>query len=165
MIEIWAPIKDYENYSISTKGNLKRGEKLLHTPVGRSGYKVCNLCKFGVAKTFSVARLMAQAFLEPVPGKLTVDHKNRIKTDNRIENLRYANINEQMENRNYPVGITGEKHITQQKKGFKVQIKRNGVFIVCQYFKDLDDAKAFRDICLEFIPSAFQASEDTEPAP
>jgi hypothetical protein len=46
-----------------------------------------------------VHRLVAEAFIGPRPIDKTVDHINRVRDDNRIENLRYATASEQNKNR------------------------------------------------------------------
>lgn len=55
----------------------------------------------------SVHRLIAETFCENPDNKPTVDHINRIKTDNRAENLRFATRKEQQANRdvNYTVEL------------------------------------------------------------
>ena len=49
-------------------------------------------------KEYRVHRLMAETFIDNPDAKPTVDHINRIKTDNRICNLRWATPHEQIEN-------------------------------------------------------------------
>lgn len=49
-------------------------------------------------KTYSVHRLIAEAFLQNPDNKPTVDHINRNRSDNRISNLRFATSQEQREN-------------------------------------------------------------------
>lgn len=60
----------------------------------KDGYRKVKIGK----KKYSVHRLIAEAFLDNPENKPTVDHINRIRDDNRVENLRWATMSEQLEN-------------------------------------------------------------------
>lgn len=49
-------------------------------------------------KSYLVHRLVAETFIPNPENKPTVDHINRIRTDNRVQNLRWATRKEQVEN-------------------------------------------------------------------
>lgn len=49
-------------------------------------------------KSYDVHRLVAEAFIPNQEKKPTVDHINRIRDDNRVQNLRWATYKEQAEN-------------------------------------------------------------------
>jgi len=104
-----------------------------------------------------VARLVGGAFLPRVPGKRTIDHIDRVRDNNCVTNLRWANSTEQSLNRDHPLGATGHKHITRQRgKWWKVQIKRNKRMLYTKMFLELDDAIAARDA---FISSYSETPE------
>ena len=97
MNEIWKPIKDYENYYVSTLGRVKSTkqwngscERILKQGISNKGYSVVALCKNGKPKSFNVHRLVANAFI-PNPNNFDqINHINENKTDNRVENLEWC---------------------------------------------------------------------------
>ena len=91
-------IKGYEGlYSVTSCGKVwSRRRKRFLTSFPVNGYLMVNLCKDGVNKNHLLHRLVAQAYI-PNPNNLeTVDHKNRNKTQNYVNNLqwmtRYDNL-------------------------------------------------------------------------
>jgi hypothetical protein len=98
MKEIWKDIKGYEGlYQISNLGNVlslkyKNGnvKKLKKPHLCKEGYYVVNLIKNYHNKVYRVHRLIAEYFIPNPENKPQVDHINAIRTDNRIENLRWV---------------------------------------------------------------------------
>lgn len=58
-----------------------------------------------------VAKLVALAYIENPENKPTVDHINRIRSDDRVENLRWATYSEQGYNRKNPKNIKSSKPV------------------------------------------------------
>jgi hypothetical protein len=109
--EIFLIINDYPNYEISNKGRVYNNKTgvLLKPRKDANGYYYVNLCKNGKQKHFCIHRLVAIAFI-PNPKNLPcIDHINRIRTDNRLENLRWCSYSEnninKLQKSKYPKNI------------------------------------------------------------
>lgn len=108
--EIWKDIEGYEgSYQVSNLGRVKSIERVVKGK--RTGHKkieehiltppiVRGYCRVTLAnsgknrKVFSVHRLVAIAFIPNPENKKTVNHKNGIRNDNRLENLEWATYSE-----------------------------------------------------------------------
>jgi hypothetical protein len=92
-MEIWKTIDGYEDYQVSSLGNVKSfkwgKEKFLKSGLDRGGYLGVVLSKNKKAKSIKVHKLVAIVFLNHIQNghDEVVDHINNIKTDNRAENL------------------------------------------------------------------------------
>lgn len=97
-MEIWKQITKAPNYEVSTMGRIRRAATGRHTRIGliRKPWRKQNGKYLLVTlnhrddskKSFSVHRLVAEAFLGP--SELQVNHKNGDHADNRISNLEYV---------------------------------------------------------------------------
>jgi hypothetical protein len=96
--EIYKTINDYENYSISNLGNIKNNtnNKLLKIQKS-SGYSTISLNQNNQRNSFFIHRLVAQAFIPNPENKLTVNHINHNKHDNKATNLEWNTQKEQNE--------------------------------------------------------------------
>lgn len=106
MEEVWKDISGYEGlYQVSNYGNIKslpkkKGYAISKNPIiikpfiNCNGYLLATLCKNNNQKHFQVHRLVAEAFIQNIENKPQVDHINRIRSDNRVENLRWVTVSE-----------------------------------------------------------------------
>ena len=101
--DVWYNIKSLNNlFSITKEGKIKNNKtnNILTPSLRKNGYVEVNIRINGIKKVFEVHRLLAETFVvNENPDLYTeVDHINRIKSDNRIENLRWVNRSINMKN-------------------------------------------------------------------
>lgn len=112
--EIWKQIPIcVEGYQASSLGNIRNHKTQLSHYVDHGGYyRVGIKLLSGVRRVNLVHRLVALTFLPNPKKKRTVNHKNCIKTDNRVENLEWATHQENTRHSfaNNPTNRTGSGH-------------------------------------------------------
>lgn len=111
-------IPNYNNYYITRDGNvvnIKSG-LTLKTFKSNVGYRICQLYGNKKRHSFTIARLLAITYIPNPDNKGTIDHINRDRTDDRIENLRWATELEQCQNKSLMSSNTsGVKNINKMK--------------------------------------------------
>lgn len=158
MEEVWKDIPGYEGlYQVSNLGIVKSYDRIVkHNKGGTAkrngtvlkqstniwGYNMVTLCKDKIQTGKSVHRLIAISFIHNPENKPQVNHKNGVKTDNRIENLEWVDAFENMAHA-FKTGLIitkkGNKSHMYGKTGFEsnvsipvVQYSLDGQFI-CIY--------------------------------
>lgn len=110
MIEQWKDVIEYEGlYQVSNMGRVKSLARFRSTPIGKdrwyserilkagthsNGYKFVSLRPIKTQTNWSVHRLVAEAFLPNPENKLTVNHKDSDRANNKLENLEWATYSE-----------------------------------------------------------------------
>jgi len=146
-IEIWKKVLGYENYEVSTKGNVRKGNKLMKTKLENNGYYRIGLYQNKMYKYFSIHRLVAVAFINNPQNKLCVDHINNNKIDNNVTNLRY--VTHQENNMNVPIlknntsSVKGV-YFDKEMKKWRAQIMQNYKILHIGLFNNIEDAKLAR---------------------
>lgn len=101
--EVWKPIFD-GRYEVSNHGRLRRGERILNPATNQFGYLRASIWVNGKRLDPFVHRLVAEAFLGPIPEGKTVDHINENKTNNRADNLQFLTRGDNARKSNLRVG-------------------------------------------------------------
>ena len=141
-MEFWKTIEGFENYQVSNLGNVKslnyngtKKEKILKPNLDKFGYLRVNLYSNKKMKYFKIHQLVAIEFLNHIPNKITlvVNHKNFIKTDNRLENLEIITSRENSNKKHIKsnskyVGVT--KHCNKWRSQITIngKLKHLGLF-------------------------------------
>jgi hypothetical protein len=88
----WIKIDDYD-YSINELGEIKidKSGKIMKNHLNNRGYYSVSLSKNGKKKNFLLHRLLAKYFLENYSEDLYVDHIDKNRQNNNLENLRMVN--------------------------------------------------------------------------
>lgn len=116
-MEIWKPISGLEDrYEVSTLGRVKsiRNNLIMKPQKRQHGYLGVQLHGFKDTnrgmKTFSIHRLVAEAFIPNPNNCLEVNHIDEDKTNNRVENLEWV-THEENSNRGTRGQRIGQAHI------------------------------------------------------
>ena len=89
-MEEWRLINDFPNYSVSNFGNVKNNKtnRIMKLNV-KGGYHNVSLINNNLKKTLKVQRLVALVFIENPENKPEVNHKDKNKLNNNINNLEW----------------------------------------------------------------------------
>lgn len=138
--EIWKDIPAYRGkYSVSSAGRVRANfgkhkgyPKIISGNIISSGYRHITLCIDSREDRKSIHRLVMETFF-PEGRHLFVNHKNGIKTDNRIENLEWCTMQHNTQHA-FDTGLAkpmlGSKHpmakITEEDAKAIVSMRRAG---------------------------------------
>lgn len=94
----------FENYYISNHGNCKKvlengNETSVNCPISNSGYRRFRVKRNSKNINMTIHCLVASNFIGDRPDNLVVDHIDRNKLNNNVNNLRYVTVTENNRNR------------------------------------------------------------------
>ena len=100
-MEEYRTIQNFENYSISNFGNVKNNTtgRILKPFFSGSGYKANIIVNDQGRKKFNIHRWVGKMFLNNFDESKDIDHIDRNKLNNRIENLRWCDRITNLNNR------------------------------------------------------------------
>ena len=153
-------IKDYVGlYAIEEDGRIWSyiSQKYLKPYQNHNNYYVVDLYKDKVGKTTLIHRLLAEAFIPNPENKPYIDHIDRDRTNNSINNLKWVTHKENMWN----LSVQKNNKLQEQFIYFKIRRKKTNSGVKLyerywfeitrdgikhqKYFKTLQEAKDYRD--------------------
>ena len=129
---MFTTIERFPDYEIDITGQVrtKKTKYLKSCKLDRGGYYIYQLQLDKKEHNINRHRLIAETFIPNPNNKWCVDHINGIRTDDRLENLRWATASENLQNKtkqcngHYSIykGVSFDKN----RNKWKVRINKNG---------------------------------------
>jgi len=162
MEEEYKVIEECNNYEISNLGNVRniKTGRILKSRDNTDGYLILDLFVNGKRKSAKIHRLVAEAFIPNLENKECVDHIDRIRNNNNVNNLRWATRSENSINKkiqsNNTSGCSGVSYCNRSKKWI-VAIKINKRNKHIGYYNNFDEAVKIRKEQEEIYYKEFRA--------
>jgi len=132
IIREWRIIHNFPNYSVSSQGLVKNNKTnlILKRIINSNGYLHVGLYNDQKKKiNKKIHRLVAEAFIQNINNYNIIDHIDRNKFNNMVNNLRWCTQSENMRNRNIQINNkSGIKGISYNIKGYWI----------CQYNDEIN---------------------------
>ena len=140
MPEIWKELEGFSKYKFSNTGKVwsKSYEKEMSLGLKQSGYARIKLYNDDKEKyiTLSVHRLIALTFIPNPKNKPTVNHINHNRADNRVENLEWATMTEQNNNKKEESKEVISERLNNSRAVWRCSLDGTKL----EYYKKIDDA-------------------------
>ena len=162
--EVWKDIVGYEGlYKVSSLGRVVSLGRVI--PNGRKprfweakllkftknrGYSQVGLNKDSNLRTFKVHRLVAKAFIDNPNNYPEIDHLNRVRDDNRVENLRWCTHSMNMLNENTQLFCKEARKGLRITKNWRPVLMIKDGIVIKRYenlFSVVDDGFELTSVC------------------
>lgn len=159
--ETWVNIPNCEPYQISNKGVVRGyGGKNMKPYLDPHGYYGYRLRKDGKYIKKYTHQMLAECFIPNPFNKNRVDHMNRDKTDNRLENLRWCTVSENNWNSDRHDREMYGIYWYETRQSYLVKLKINNKQRYIGWRKSLDEAKALRDVAKQQIQTELDRADE-----
>lgn len=117
-MELWKVCALCDKYEVSSLGQVRniKTKKILKQHTNNRGYAAVSIDGTGIARNQRVHKLVVLTWYGEIPEGYEIDHINRIRTDNRLENLRVVSHTENMQNQDHWAKAQKIKETWKQKK-------------------------------------------------
>ena len=101
VMNMWKEIKDFPNYSVSDSGEVKNNKtrKILKKALNQDGYEIVQLWNNGKGTMKRIHRLVLEAFKPIENANYEVNHLDRDRTNNNLNNLEWCSTQQNIEYR------------------------------------------------------------------
>lgn len=154
-LAIYDPETGHFTVRTSTNFNVRVGDKLGY--LNKRGYVEITLDR----KPYRAHRL-AWFYVHGVWPSHTIDHRNRVRSDNRIRNLRDLEVGDNIENQGIRANnSTGQAGVDVREGRYRARIQHKGSRLYLGYFDTPEEAGEARRFAKEHLHTHFTG--ETEP--
>lgn len=141
------PIPGFPGYVVDKIGCIygPKQKAMAHQINPKTGYLSISTGSRKELKRLFIHRAVALAWIPNPNNYSTVDHINRNKQDNSVQNLRWADRRTQALNSDHKSGILKEKYIYKNRQKYYIQIGINNKLYRSELYSTLSEAIEERD--------------------
>ena len=124
-MEVWKTLERIPNYEVSSYGkvrSIKKGKnRLLKVCTNNHGYELVCLSDGKKRYTSYIHRLVAEVFIPTVNKALVVNHKDKNKKNNKVDNLEWTTVMENVWHRDDTERYLKASQVVEMAKNMSVE--------------------------------------------